>query len=162
MEWILTKEGRKLALHLRRLDKNITYDFLDTEIPDFDPEFFDLWLSDVVDSYGGTIEALSFVFCSDEELKAINKEHLNHDYYTDIITFDYNDGLSLNAEMFVSVDRIKENAREYGNGSMEDELCRVMVHGVLHCLGYKDKTEQEAQEMRRQEELCLERRNSFT
>jgi len=134
---------------------NISYDFIDIEIPGFRPEFFDLWLTKVAASYNKSIANLSYVFVSDEYLLEMNREHLSHDYYTDIITFNYNDGDSLAGDLFISYDRVKANASDFGNGSVHDELCRVMVHGLLHLEGFNDKTEAEEQEMRRHEEQCL-------
>lgn len=134
---------------------SISYDFIDVEIPGFRPEFFDLWLTEVAKSYKKSIGNLSYVFVSDEYLLQMNREHLNHDYYTDIITFDYNEENSLNGDFFISYDRVKANAFEFGNGSEYDELCRVMVHGLLHLCGFNDKTEAGEKEMREQEEYCL-------
>lgn len=139
------------------MDK-IHYNFLDVQIPDFDPEFFDLWLNVVVDSYNKNLEELSFVFCSDEELLKINQVHLEHDYYTDVITFNYNDKDSLCGDIYVSYDRVVENADEFSNGDEFDELCRVMVHGLLHLIGFDDKSEADKVIMRDQEEICLNKR----
>lgn len=132
------------------MDK-INFSFIDVEIPDFNPEFFGLWLSHVLKDYDKVCGELEYVFCSDEYLLEINKEHLDHDYYTDIITFDYNNGDTVSGDLFVSYDRVKSNAAEFGNGSIEDELCRVMVHGLLHLIGFNDKTKKD-QELMRQEE----------
>lgn len=137
---------------------NIHYNFIDVEIPDFNPEFFGLWLSKVVEHYNVKLGQLSYVFCSDEELLSMNVKHLGHDYYTDIITFDYNEEDSLSGDLFISYDRVKENSWQFGNNDVFDELCRVMVHGLLHLIGYDDKSAGEAKEMRKQEELCLELR----
>lgn len=143
------------------MDK-ISFDFIDIEIPDFNPEFFGLWLEDVVKLYQKELNYISFVFCSDDYLLNINKEYLNHDYYTDIITFNYNEGNSLSGDIFISVDRVSENANEYSGGSFMNELCRVVVHGVLHLVGFNDKTIDEEMVMRNEEDRCLMRRNSFT
>ena len=137
---------------------NIHYNFIDVKIPGFDPEFFDLWLTKVVNDYEMSIGELSFVFCSDEELLKMNLKHLGHDYYTDIITFNFNDKDSLSGDLFVSYDRVVDNARVFGNENVFDELCRVMVHGVLHLLGFNDKTEEDKVVMKDQEEICLNKR----
>lgn len=105
------------------------------------------WLNRVAESEGYTIGELCFIFMLDEALLEINRQYLNHDYYTDIITFDYTEGKRISGDVMISVDRVKENAEEFGV-SMEMELKRVMVHGVLHLMGYKDKSEDEASEMR--------------
>jgi probable rRNA maturation factor len=134
---------------------NPTFNFIDVEIPDFDPEFFALWVSKVVDSYGLDLGDLSYVFCSDDYLLDMNKEHLNHDFYTDIVTFNYNSEGVVSGDLFISVDRVRENAIEFGDGDFYNELCRVMIHGVLHLLGFNDKTEEEEKEMRVHETKCL-------
>ena len=134
---------------------SIQYNFIDVEIPDFHPEFFDLWLLKVSVHFDRTIKELTYVFCSDNYLLEMNKTHLNHDYFTDVITFNYNDKDSLAGDVFVSYERVVDNARVYGNGKAKDELCRVMVHGLLHLIGFDDKTEEDREEMRRAEELSL-------
>lgn len=137
---------------------NIHYNFIDVKIPDFNPEFFDLWLCDIVRMYEKGLGELSYVFCSDEELLKINQEHLDHDYYTDVITFNYNDKDSLSGDIFISYDRVCDNAADFGNKNVFDELCRVMAHGLLHLIGFDDKSESEQLKMREQEELCLTKR----
>jgi probable rRNA maturation factor len=97
---------------------------------------------------------ITLIFCTDEELLAINKEHLDHDYYTDIITFNYNNDSIISGDLFISVDRIKDNATQLGV-SMEEELHRVCYHGVLHLVGYNDKTDQEIEVMRAKENFYL-------
>lgn len=139
------------------MDK-IYYDFIDIEIPNFRSEFFSLWLEEIAQSYGKNLGELSYIFVSDEYLLKMNIEHLGHDYYTDIITFDYNEENSLSGDMFISYDRIISNSNEFGDGLVFDELCRVMAHGLLHLMGYNDKSETEELEMRRQEEHCLKLR----
>jgi len=100
-------------------------------------------------------ERLSFIFCSDEYLLHLNKKHLNHDYYTDVITFDLPNPLNQVAgEVYLSTERIKENAKAY-NQAYQEELLRVMIHGALHLCGYKDKTRAGAREMRLKEEFYL-------
>jgi rRNA maturation RNase YbeY len=97
---------------------------------------------------------ITLIFCTDEELLAINKEHLAHDYYTDIITFNYNNDSILSGDLFISVDRITDNAQQLGV-SMEEELHRVCYHGVLHLVGYNDKTDDEIAVMRAKENFYL-------
>lgn len=109
---------------------------------------------------GQQIEDISVVFMLDEELLEMNRRHLNHDEYTDIITFDMRERIpadALKGELYISVDRVKENARLNGHG-MDEELDRVMVHGLLHMLGFKDKTAGERAAMRAEEDRCLEGR----
>jgi rRNA maturation RNase YbeY len=97
---------------------------------------------------------ITLIFCTDEELLAINKEHLAHDYYTDIITFNYNTDSLLSGDLFISVDRVTDNAMQLGV-SLEEELHRVCFHGVLHLLGYNDKTQDEIDAMRQKENFYL-------
>ena len=97
---------------------------------------------------------ISYIFCSDEQLLEINKEFLNHDYYTDIITFDYSEADVISGDLFISIERIKDNAKTLKT-SYQEELHRVIIHGVLHLLGYKDKTEVESENMRKLEDECL-------
>lgn len=143
------------------MDNEITYHFVDIEIPDFNPEFFSLWISKVIEENQFTLGELTYIFCSDEYLLDMNKEHLNHDYYTDIITFNYNEGFSLSGDLFISYDRIKDHAKEFGV-DVFDELSRVMVHGVLHLIGFNDKTDEEQELMTEKENEYLNKRNSFT
>lgn len=102
------------------------------------------------------LDELSLHFISDEALLQINVDYLQHDYYTDIITFDLRDDLSKEAELFISMDRVAENATAYQRPYLE-ELVRVVVHGLLHLSGQGDKSEQEAQEMKNKENFYLEK-----
>jgi rRNA maturation RNase YbeY len=97
---------------------------------------------------------ISYIFCSDDQLLDINKEFLNHDYYTDVITFDYSETENVSGDIFISIDRIRDNAKIL-ELSYLDELHRVIIHGVLHLLGFKDKTKEESKNMRRLEDECL-------
>ena len=104
---------------------------------------------------GKKLGELQYIFCSDDYLLNINRQYLNHDFYTDIITFDLSQkGQSINAEIYISVDRVKDNAQEY-NSSLKKELQRVIFHGALHLCGYKDKTPAQEKEMRQMEEKYL-------
>ena len=101
------------------------------------------------------LAGLQYIFCSDERLLEINKQFLNHDYYTDIITFNLSEvNQPINAEIYISVDRVRENAREF-NSSVQKELHRVIFHGALHLCGYRDKTRKDESEMRKMEEKYL-------
>ena len=131
---------------------NIFYE--DVEILDLDPEFFVSWLSGVCVAEGKVLGELSVIFTSDEYLLKMNIEHLNHDYYTDIITFDYTEGGVVSGDLFISVDRVNDNANTL-NVSRETELNRVVVHGTLHLIGYGDKSDKEAKVMREKENQYL-------
>lgn len=112
------------------------------------------WIQTTIQKEGKNLGEISFIFCSDSYLHQINLTHLNHDTYTDIITFNYNEEAVLNGDIFISIDRVKENATTY-NVSFENELNRVMIHGVLHLAGYEDKTDQEKAAMRAKEDFYL-------
>jgi len=114
------------------------------------------WISTIIQNAKQSFDTINFIYCSDNYLLEIYKEYLDHDYYTDIITFDNreDDESALNADIFISIDRVKENAGQL-NLLFEQELHRVMVHGVLHLLGLKDKTEAQKKEMRESEEASL-------
>jgi probable rRNA maturation factor len=108
---------------------------------------------------GATIQEINYIFCSDSYLLSLNQGFLKHNTFTDIITFDNSeDPSSLEGEIYISIERVKENAKKY-NVPIEDELSRVMIHGVLHLLGFKDKKPTEKALMRKKEEACLSLRN---
>ena len=98
---------------------------------------------------------ISFVFSTDDYVLQINQQYLNHDYYTDIITFNYNEGNVINGDIFISIDTIKVNAREF-SGSFQEELYRVMIHGILHLISYNDSTADEIAQMRAKEDFYLD------
>lgn len=113
------------------------------------------WLKTIATKAGFTIKELNYVFCSDDYLYQMNLKYLNHETYTDIITFDNSEKeLDLAGDVFISIDRIRENAKTH-NQKMETELNRVLVHGLLHLMGYKDKTIEESTLMRIKEEESI-------
>ena len=112
------------------------------------------WLDESVRPLGFVIGELSFIFCSDEYLKEINVKYLNHDFFTDVITFDYSKEKLLFGDVYVSTDRVKENAKTY-NSSFNKELFRVIIHGVLHLCGFNDKTKKEKTLIRSKENEAL-------
>ncbi len=113
------------------------------------------WIQKTVESYDSKIALINYIFCSDEYLHRINVAHLDHDTYTDIITFQYNESNeALESDIYISVDRVRENAAEFEVEEAQ-ELRRVMIHGVLHLLGLGDKTEDEKKEMRNKEDYFL-------
>jgi len=116
------------------------------------------WIRSSCKKEGVTIELLDFIFCTDDDLLEINVNHLNHNYLTDVITFPYAEGETIAGDIFISIDRVKDNASDL-NADWFDEFCRVMIHGVLHLCGYQDKTEQEQYEMRKKEDYYLSLRS---
>lgn len=134
----------------------IRFSTLDVEMPPIEPTQAKAWIGEVVERYCKRVGELHYYFCSDEKLLEINRERLGHDFYTDIITFPLTDCEAvLSSEFCISVDRIKENAATFGR-SYESELNRVIIHGVLHLIGFDDLTEEEEKEMRAKEEDALE------
>lgn len=119
-----------------------------------DAEKVKKWISEVVLRRGKKVGNISYLFCDDEYMIGVNRQYLDHDTYTDIITFDYVVADLVSGDIFISVDRVGENAQQF-NVSFEEELHRVIIHGVLHLLGQGDKTDNEAAEMRRQEQESL-------
>jgi rRNA maturation RNase YbeY len=105
------------------------------------------WFNKIITSESKSAGDLVFILTDDEEILKVNQDYLSHDYFTDIITFEYNTNDEVSGDVFISLDRIEENAKTY-KVTFEEELRRVMVHGVLHLLGYNDKTEKEKAEMR--------------
>jgi len=112
------------------------------------------WLKEVIKEAGKKIGEINYIIVSDEYLLQMNQQYLKHDTYTDIITFDYCEDNTVSGDMYISIDRVRENAINF-NVTEEHELNRVLVHGLLHLLGQKDKTKSDALEMRRKEELWL-------
>jgi rRNA maturation RNase YbeY len=113
-----------------------------------------LWISKVISNEGFKEDEINYIFCDDEYLHKLNVEFLNHDTFTDIISFDYSVGKIIQGDVFISIERVKENAKNF-DVTFLDELNRVIVHGVLHYCGYKDKTEKDASLMREKENHYL-------
>lgn len=118
------------------------------------------WLKTVAGSEMRRIGDINIIFCSDNYILDVNIKYLEHDYFTDIITFDYCEKDVLSGDLFISIDSVRENASFYG-ASFEDELNRVIVHGILHLIGYDDHTEEEVKQMRAKENYYLELRKSL-
>lgn len=114
------------------------------------------WISEIIFSEGYEFGEILYVFCDDEYLHKLNIEYLNHDTLTDIISFDYKVGKQINGEIYISVERVAENANDFKT-NFQDELHRVMIHGILHFCGYKDKSESEESSMRAKEDESLEK-----
>ena len=116
-----------------------------------DESKYEGWISEVIETEDKTEGEINYIFCDDEYLLQKNIEFLDHDTLTDIISFDYTMGNLLSGDIFISVERVKENAQEY-NVEFDDELRRVMAHGILHYCGYKDKTDEDSAVMRAKED----------
>ena len=113
------------------------------------------WLRVIAAQYRKVLGAINFIFCDDEYILSVNRQYLKHDYYTDVITFDYCNGEVLSGDVFISLDTVASNAEEY-QVSYRDEFHRVVCHSVLHLIGFKDKTDEDSKEMRKNENICLE------
>lgn len=138
---------------------NINFNFEDVkfELPDSDSLV--PWVDFAIKNEGYSTGNITYVFCSDEYLLNMNKQFLNHDYYTDIITFDYVKDNIASGDLFISYDRIKDNARSF-DVSCETELLRVMIHGVLHLIGYDDLTDEDEAEIHKMEDFYIDVYNS--
>lgn len=119
-----------------------------------DEKSFQNWISSVLEDHGCTLGELNYIFCDDAYLLKLNVEFLEHDTLTDIISFDYTMGKLIAGDIFISVERVRENASSFDH-SFLDELKRVMVHGVLHYIGFKDKSDADKIEMRSQEDASI-------
>ena len=113
------------------------------------------WIKTVVEQYGCKVGDINVILCNDPYILEINQQFLSHDYYTDIITFDYSEENVINGELYISIDTVKENAIEYGQ-DFPDELHRVIIHGALHLCGLDDHNEEDIKEMREAENSALE------
>ncbi|WP_297085965.1 rRNA maturation RNase YbeY [uncultured Draconibacterium sp.] len=134
--------------------KSITFYFEDIKPLDLKEKSILKGLKLIIEDKNCEAGEISVIFCSDDYLLEMNKTYLNHDYYTDIITFDYVDKNVISGDLFISTDRVKENAEGIGS-TFTKELYRVVFHGVLHLVGYKDKTDEEQKEMTKMEDYYL-------
>ena len=118
----------------------ITYHAEEVKMPALPKRKVSLWIKTVAEKQNKRVGDITYIFCSDEKILEINKEYLNHDYYTDIITFDYSEEDIISGDIFISVDTVRSNSKEFGV-KYEDELYRVIIHGILHLCGIDDKAE---------------------
>jgi probable rRNA maturation factor len=128
--------------------------FYETDFKIKQPKTWKEKIQKVVESENHTMEEVNYIFCDDAYLLQINKDFLQHDYYTDVIGFQYSESGPLMGDIYISVERIEENAQN-NQVSFENELARVMIHGILHFMGYKDKSPEEEKKMRAGEEKYL-------
>lgn len=129
--------------------------FDDVKVPGLDSELFVLWLNKVITSENFECGDVNVIFVTDEKLLEMNQQFLQHDYYTDIITFDYSEDSLISGELYISIDRVNENALEMDG--YENEIKRVCVHGVLHLCGYGDKSDEEIIEIRSKENYYIDK-----
>jgi probable rRNA maturation factor len=142
------------------LASRITYTCEDIDFMFSDEDKTSKWILQVAENESKEIGFIDYIFCSDEYLIQINKEHLNHDTFTDIITFNYNEGNQISADILISIDRIKENAGTFAV-SFSEELHRVIIHGVLHLIGFNDKTDKDQELMTEKENDSLKIYNNL-
>lgn len=119
-----------------------------------DEEFISKWISSLIEEENCKEGEINYIFCSDDYLHKINVDFLNHDTLTDIISFDYSVGKELHGDIYISIDRVKDNAKDF-KVDFQNELSRVMAHGILHYCGYKDKSDEESKLMRSKEDYYL-------
>ena len=134
----------------------IDFSLEEVNVPGLDSEHFALWLEQVIVDEGFEAGDVNLIFCSDEALLKMNIDFLQHDYYTDIITFDYCEENVVSGDLFISIDRVQDNSVVLKT-DYDSELKRVCVHGVLHLCGYKDKTEDDENQMRAKEDFYLKK-----
>ncbi len=134
----------------------ITFHTEDIEMPALDERKINRWIRAVAADYGFAVGNINYIFCSDERELAVNREFLGHDYYTDVITFDYSTAQTLNGDIFISLDTVRSNAEMVGT-NFDHELMRILIHGVLHLTGQGDKTPETKAEMTAKEEKALKK-----
>ena len=133
----------------------ITFSVQQTEMPALDKRMIERWIRAVAAGYGFSVGNLNYIFCSDERELEVNREFLGHDYYTDVITFDYSTASTLNGDIFISLDTVRSNAEQLGIAFL-DELHRIIIHGALHLTGQGDKTPETKAQMTEKEERALQ------
>jgi len=134
----------------------IQYIAEEIQLPTIQKQKINRWIKDVAAEYNRKTGDIAYIFCSDERILEVNKQYLNHDYYTDIITFDYSEGNIISGDIFISLDTVKSNSEEFGV-SFEKELFRILIHGILHLCGQDDKTPELRSEMTRKENQAIEK-----
>lgn len=138
----------------------ISYQTEGVEIPAIKKRETTAWIKAVAETYGKKVGEIAYIFCSDEKILEVNRQYLQHDYYTDIITFDYCEGKKLSGDLFISLDTVRTNAEQF-DAAYETELYRVIIHGILHLCGINDKGPGEREIMEAAENKALEMRKDF-
>lgn len=133
----------------------ITYSSENIKMPSIKKREVTKWIRNVAASYGKKVGEIGYLFCDDEKILEVNREYLQHDYYTDIITFDYDEGNTINGDLVISLDTVRTNAEQFGK-AYEEELLRVIIHGILHLCGINDKGPGEREIMEAAENKALE------
>ena len=133
----------------------ITYQTEGVDMPDIQKRETTAWIKAVAATYGKKVGEIAYIFCSDEKILEVNRRYLQHDYYTDIITFDYCEGNRLSGDLFISLDTVRTNADRYAGGDYRRELHRVIIHGILHLCGINDKGPGERELMEQAENRAL-------
>ena len=132
----------------------ITYSAENVRFPDIKRRETTAWIRRVAQTYGCKVGEVGYLFCDDEKILEVNREYLGHDYYTDIITFDYREGNVLNGDLVISLDTVRSNAELFGK-DYDEELHRVIIHGILHLCGLNDKGPGEREQMEAAEDAAL-------
>ena len=133
----------------------ITYQTDGVDMPDIRKRETTQWIKAVAQAYGKRVGDIAYIFCSDERILEVNRQYLQHDYYTDIITFDYCEGNRLSGDLFISLDTVRTNAQQFAGGDYARELYRVIIHGILHLCGLGDKGPGERELMEQAEDRAL-------
>ena len=132
----------------------ILYEKYDVSFPKIKRRETSRWIKQVIDRLNKKPGNITYIFCSEDEILRINQSYLNHDYYTDIITFDYSEGNKISGDLFISVETVKTNSEKFKT-DYEEELRRVMIHGILHLCGYKDDTSENKKKMKQKEDEAI-------
>lgn len=132
----------------------ISYNVEGVKMPSIKKRETTNWIKSVAATHNKKIGSIAYIFCSDEKILEVNNEYLQHDYYTDIITFNYNEGDIISGDIFISLDTVRSNAEQY-KADYNEELHRVIIHGVLHLCGINDKTDEEQEQMTKSENEAL-------
>ena len=132
----------------------ITYNTINAVMPDISEADVSAWVRQVAKGYGKVVGDVNYIFVDDETMLDINRRFLGHDYYTDHIGFDYSEGNALSGDIYISLDTVASNALLFGT-TPADELHRIIIHGLLHLCGLRDKTEEERQHMQQAEDRAL-------
>lgn len=139
----------------------VTYHTDGVKMPPIAKNKITAWIKAVADSYGKKVGEIAYIFCSDEKILEVNRTYLQHDYYTDIITFDYTEGDKIGGDLFISLETIASNAQQF-NTSYDEELHRVIIHGILHLCGIDDKGPGEREIMEEAENKALKRKEAIS